>query len=123
MKHNSASLKLMARNNLYGKWGICAGFTSLHSLLVLCLSLCTLPFNGSTNLAGTIVYIIILWIITVLSSVLSSGASYFYLNICRGREFRISDLFAAFKMNPDRFIIVGLITSGISLLIQIPLYV
>lgn len=120
MKHTSAQLKQMARANLSNKWGIVIGFTAIHSLMNYVLSLCTSPFQSTTTLGNT-VYLIATLIITLLTSLFDIGAYYFYLNICRGREYHISDLFAAFKMNPDRFLIVGLIVNLPTILLQLPI--
>lgn len=119
MKHTSAQLKQMARANLSNKWGTAIGFTLLQALMISALSMCTSLFQSTTTL-GITVYLIVTLIVTLLTSLINIGGSYFYLNICRGREFRISDMFAAFKMNPDRFLIVGFILNLPSILFQLP---
>lgn len=119
MKHTSAQLKQMARANLSNKWGIVIGFTLIQALIISALFMCTSLFQSATPL-GITVYLIAALIVTLLTNLFNIGASYFYLNICRGREFRISDMFAAFKMNPDRFLIVGFILNLPSILFQIP---
>lgn len=120
MNHSSAELKQMARNNLSDKWRIAIGITVLQYLILMALSMCIAPFQSSTTFSGTIVYLVVTLIISLITGVFNAGGSYFFLNICRGREYSIKNIFAAFKMNPDRFIIVSLFTTGVSLLVQVP---
>lgn len=123
MKHSSAELKQMARNNLSGKWGIAVGFTVLELLLTIVLSIITVPFSSTYTQAGIIIYFVISLIVGLLIGLLSAGSCYFYLNICRGREYGLGDLFAAFKMHPDRFLIVSLILTGIQYIFEIPVLI
>lgn len=119
MKHTSAQLKQMARANLSNKWGIAVGLTALQTLITYAITECT-SFFQSTSTLGITVYLIATLIVTLLTSLFTIGSYHFYLNICRGREYRIGDLFSAFKMNPDRFLIVGLILNIPIILIQLP---
>lgn len=122
MNHTSAELKQMARANLSNKWNAALGLTALQTLIVFALTQCITLFQSTTPL-GTTVYIIVNLIISLLTTLLSTGASFFYLKICRGREYKITDMFAVFKMNPDRFLIVALIQNLLLLVVQIPLYI
>ena len=120
MKHSSAELKEMARNNLAGKWGIAVGFSVLEILILILLSCATVPLARAYTPFGIIIYLIASLIVGLIGSLFSAGSAYFFLNICRGREYRISDLFAAFKMHPDRFLIVALILTLIETVFQFP---
>lgn len=122
MNHTSAELKQMARANLSNKWNAVLGLTAMQTLIVFALTQCTTLFQSTTWL-GTTVYIIVNLIINLLTTLLSVGASFFYLKICRGRDYKLTDMFAVFKMNPDRFLIVALIQNLLILLVQLPLYI
>lgn len=120
MKHSSAELKMMARNILSGRWGIVISFTILEILITLALSTILLPFSGSTNALGLVLYLVVSLIISMINGLFTAGSSYFFLNICRGREYSIANLFAAFRMHPDRFLIVSLILGLCGLVAQLP---
>lgn len=119
MKHTSAQLKQMARSNLFNKWSAAISFTLIHTLMIHLLSKCPSLFQ-STDTKGIIVQLTVRLIIAMLSSLFTVGSYFFYLNICRGRTYRISNLFAAFHMNPDRFLIVSLIVQTPGILLQLP---
>lgn len=119
MKHTSSQLKQMARANLYSKWMTAIGFTAVHTLIIYLLSMCTSLFQ-STNRTGIIVQLVVRLIIAMISSLFTVGSYYFYLNICRGRTYGVNNIFAAFKMNPDRFLVVSLIVQIPAILLQIP---
>lgn len=123
MKHSSAELKQMARDNLAGKWGIAVGFTVLEILLTIALSIITTPFSVNSTPIGLAIYLLVSLILGLLIGLISAGSCYFYLNICRGREYGIGDLFAAFKMHPDRFLIVSLILTGVQYIFEIPVLI
>lgn len=119
MKHTSAQLKQMARANLGNKWRTAIGITAIHTLMIYALTTCTLLFQSTTTM-GIVVQLVVRLIISLLTGLFTAGSYYFYLNICRGRQYGISDLFAAFKMNPDRFLIVSLIIELPLLLFELP---
>lgn len=122
MNNSSAQLKRMARAALAGKWGKAAAFSVLSMLITTALTFCTIPFESSTSALGMIIYWVITLIVSLLSGLFAAGACYFYLNICRGEELKYSDLFYAFKHNPDRFLIVALITGFPTFLSTIPTF-
>lgn len=111
MKHSSAQLKKMARTALSGKWKTAALFTLLNTILTMLLSLCSLPFENSTTALSIAISWVISVIVSLISGLFSAGAAYFYLNISRGYEYKYTDLFYAFKADPDRFLIITMISS------------
>lgn len=123
MKRSSAELKEMARNHLAGKWGIVVGFTALELLITTLLSCIPLPLSKSSSSMGIISYMAATLIVSLISSLFAAGSAYFFLNISRGQEYRIKDLFAAFKMHPDRFLIVALILTLAQTVFEIPSFV
>lgn len=119
MKHTSSQLKQMARANLYNKWPIAIGLTAIHTLMIYLLNMCTSLFQ-SNDTKGIVVQLAVRLIISMISSLFTVGSYFFYLNICRGRTYNTNNLFAAFKMNPDRFLVVSLIVQLPVILLQIP---
>lgn len=119
MKHTSAQLKQMARANLNNKWFTAISFTAMHTFTLYLLDMCTSLFQ-TNDTKGIVVQMVVRLIISLISSLFTVGSYFFYLNICRGRTYTINNLFAAFKMNPDRFLIVSLIVQLPALLIQLP---
>lgn len=111
MKLNSAQIKKMARTALSGKWKTAVLLTLLYTVISTALSLCSLPFDSSTSTINVLIGWVISLIVSLLTGLLSAGSSYFFLNICRSNDFSCKDLFYAFKADPDRFLIVTLITS------------
>lgn len=120
MKHTVAQLKQMSRAILFGKWRKAVNLTIYTFALTMLLSMCTNPFVSNTTTMGTVIYCVVSLIITLISGLFSAGASYFYLNMCRGKEYHYRNLFAAFKMNPDRFLIVAFITNITTFIMTLP---
>ena len=58
---------------------------------------------------GLVTSQILVYVISLLVSVLKAGYSKMMVNICRGESFEVKDLAFAFTHHPDRFIIVHLI--------------
>ena len=120
MKRTSASLKLIARQQLSGNYG-----TPMAGILLL--GLCSfLPsfFISSTMGTGTTMGLvtsqILVYVISLLVSVLKAGYSKMMVNICRGESFEGKDLAFAFTHHPDRFIIVHLIILIVQFVIGLP---
>lgn len=120
MKHSSAELKQMARNSLTGKWGIVIGLTLLEILFTIILSAIAIPFSNGYTPLNIIIYVLVVLITSLITGLFSAGSAFFFLNLSRGREYKISDLFAAFKMHPDRFLIVSLILTAAQLIFTVP---
>ena len=120
MKRTSASLKLIARQQLSGNYG-----TPMAGILLL--GLCSfLPsfFISSTmdtsTTMGLVTSQILVYVITLLVCVLKAGYSKMMVNICRGESFGVKDLAFAFTHHPDRFIIVHLIILIVQFVIGLP---
>ncbi|MBO6134075.1 MAG: DUF975 family protein [Lachnospiraceae bacterium] len=123
---NSSELKAEAREVMIGKYGSAIGVLFLVSFLSYSISsildlilkgsnsynvtrmiqnggiLDDLSLLGNGSLTGIAMEIILL----LLFSVFITGESRFFLNICRGQEYSIKDIFFAFKNNPDKTILV-----------------
>lgn len=121
MKRSSRELKALARDTLANRYGSFIGTLIVYFLIVLgsnMLLTFAFPFRG------TVISSIIAWlasfIITLIISVFSVGLIRFSLNMCRGEQYRLSDLFFGFRTHPDKIIIAQLILTLISEICSIP---
>lgn len=121
MKPASKELKRQARENLTGHYGTTMAAFIITELIIMVLNF---PFNlayqfNPSNFQMIVTYLATL-IVSLLSVVLSSGLAYIHLNIARGKQTQLSDLFYFFSRRPDRFILAGLRLMGILLLAMVP---
>ena len=106
----TADLKGQARTALLGKWAFLAGVFLLEFLFnVILEEIVGMAFPGVSfgiTVDGHIVFsvprILCMVIIGLLSTILSVGSMFLYLNICRGKSFRFQDLFYGFTHQPER---------------------
>ncbi len=121
-KLSSKQLIVTARGQLIGKYSAAVGLTLLIALTEL---LSTLITDAVTS-AGTISYLMrlaIVFIIDLLLGVLIYGRAVFYLKLVRFNESdpgTVSDLFAGFKQNTDKAILLQLIFTAVSFLGSLP---
>lgn len=103
---SSAELKAGARERLLGHYGT-----------VICAELITLALSGTASFAvsllvdittvmGSIIYYAILFFISVLMGLFTSGTCYLYLKLICGRPASVGDLFYGFQLAPDKAITV-----------------
>ncbi len=105
MKISRKELKADARQLMIGKYGtailVLMVADLLTSLLVSLVPTLNLFAASSISILINLVIMIILFFLRVLLNV---GNEYFYLNAVRGRRYAVSDLFYAFRNQPDRII-------------------
>lgn len=108
MKHyqSSAELKAAAKECMFGNYGVAVGAILLNALIVGVVNLIVLSFTNTQTIAGTVVYYLISFIVSLLTGLLSSGTCYFYLKITCGRPVSIGDIFYGFKLCPDKTIAI-----------------
>ena len=63
-----------------------------------------------------------MFIVSLIGMIFSTGYSYMQLNICRGRDYSLSDLLYMFHNQPDRVLVAGLVVALIDTVVQIPFY-
>ena len=78
-------------------------------------------FSGS-DLLNVILGRAFLFIAALVAAVFSAGQCYLYLNIARGREARVGDIFYFFQNQPDRVIIASFVLATLDLVATIPYY-
>ncbi len=74
-------------------------------------------FSGS-DIFSQVIYQVVAFIVSLITSVFSAGLSYMYLNIVRNEKFSLGDLLFFFKNNPDRVIVASLLLSLMQLVIM-----
>lgn len=123
-KRSNAELKKMARTTLSGKWSTAIGISVLYMLIVFGLSMLSTPFVTQVHNGYFIVLgFVISFIISLITLIFAAGQIHFFMNMCRGREYRIGNLVSAFKMHPDRFIVAGLLLMLLGTVLMLPVFV
>lgn len=124
MRSTNADLKARARHSLIGKYGVVILAYLISDVVSYMLS-ALLPAiaPSGTGLLDTLQLILCIFIIFMLSMILSVGSNYLYLNIARERPYRLSDIFYCFTHQPDRIILVSLALFLINLLCLAPIFI
>ena len=92
---------------------IVGAITGTVSLTVgLLVDLSTIP--------GTIIYYAIMFLVSVLTGLFSSGSAYLYLKLICGRPVSVSDLFYGFQLCPDKAITIQAWITLITYLSSLP---
>lgn len=108
MKRSSSELKSLAKGKLIGNYAIPMGAMVLVILISIVVTLFTsYTFIRTASMSGLVIYYVSSLIISILLSILSVGICSLFLNLCRNREYKISDILYGFRNNPDH--VIGLI--------------
>ena len=129
-----SDLKLEAKDQLLGNYGIATG--SLALLFVLLYSLMTIvttavtgvgvsgqnpnPIIDQSTITGQLAMNVLSAVLAAISAVLSTGYTYVIRRIADGEKAAVSDLFYVFRHHPDKVVIVSLIMTGIQILLLLP---
>ena len=114
--------KRYARKSLSGKWIVAiaamliVGFIQLVGML-----LGTALFPG-TSILATVAGEVFTFVVSLIVMIFSTGYCYLRLNMCRGREYNLSNIFYVFHNQPDRVLIAGFVVAIINIVAQIPFY-
>lgn len=122
MNYKSRDLKKMARIVLNKNWGYPIFLTLTYMLLIMMISIVSSFFGLGTTTYSAILAWVATVILSLITGLFAAGLSYAYLNLSRGIPSTTKDLFAAFRMSPDRFLIVGLIMSIPNYLMTLPTF-
>ena len=126
-----SDLKLKAKDQLLGNYGIATGsfallFVFIYTLIAIVMSAFTytlrqdLYLGGTMTLAQDIEVSIIGIIIGAISVTFSVGYIQIMRKIALGEQPFISDLFHVFKNHPDKVIIISLILGGAQFILLLP---
>lgn len=102
----SKQLKARARQTLLGHYSLpITGLLLLFLITTILESLINRAIPFSTG--GLLIGYFSLLIVSLFTSLLDAGYSYLFLNMARQKEYRLSDLFFAFKNMPDHAILIS----------------
>lgn len=114
--------KACAKQLLSGKWGIAIlAMLAAPALNTIGTMIAIQLFPGDSFLPWLLSEAF-LFIVTLLSMVLSTGYNYMLLNMARGREYRFGNLIYMFKKGSDGVLSAALIVSLIDTVLMIPFY-
>lgn len=114
--------KSYAKEFLRGKWGIAIiGMMAAPFVNTVGMMVAGNLFPG-TAFPAWILGEIFLLIVSLLSMIVSTGYNYMLLNMARGREYRMGDLFCMFRKGSDGILVAGFIISLIDTVMMIPFY-
>ena len=121
MSVSAKELTRRSRAILSGRYSLPMGAFAVSQVISTCISL---PFDISLQSNPTVFQFIIselaTAIISLLYIVLKGGQAYVHLNMARGKNASIADVFRYFSRRPDRFILSGIILIGILLPVVLP---
>lgn len=120
MKRNSAAIKLIARENLSGRYGTPMAALLLMVLCSLLPSMLIVNTMSTATVLGIVTTQLLNYMVSLLVAVVGAGYAKLMLNISRQEPFAVKDLFFAFSHHPDRFIIVHLILLVIQFVFALP---
>lgn len=103
---SSSELKASAREHLLGHYGTVIGAELILLVFSGAASMCANLLVDITTVIGSIIYYAILFFISILMGLFTSGTCYLYLKLICGRPIGISDLFYGFQFAPDKAIAV-----------------
>lgn len=103
---SSAELKASAREHLLGHYGTVIGAFMITGLLTSVITLAVSLIVDLSTIPGTIIYYTIMFLVSILTGLFSSGSAYLYLKLICGRPVSVGDLFYGFQLCPDKAIII-----------------
>lgn len=101
---SSAELKALAREHLLGHYGTVIGAEVILLGLTGSVSLAVSLLVDITTVVGSIIYYAILFFVSILMGLFTSGTCYLYLKLICGRPVSVGDLFYGFQLAPDKAI-------------------
>lgn len=121
MKRSSKELKALARDTLVNRYGSFMGIFLVYLLITIGMNmLLNVGFPYRYTVVSAIISRLAAVIIALIVSVFSVGLIRFALNMCRGQDYRLSDLFFGFRTHPDRIIVAQFVLVLITEIIFIP---
>ncbi len=122
MNRPCKELKRIARGNLNNRYTIPMGAAIIASIITAMIEL---PFSmlQATNIttAHAITFYIAEFIILLISMVISVGQLKLHLSMARKQKYTFSQLFYAFKNQPDRYLVAALLQIFLLILTLIPM--
>lgn len=117
---SSAELKASAREHLLGHYGTMIGAFMIVGAITGTATLAVSLLMDLTTIPGTIIYYAIMFLVSVLTGLFSSGSAYLYLKLICGRPISVGDLFYGFQLYPDKAIVIQAWITLITYLSNLP---
>ena len=103
---SSAELKASAREHLLGHYGTAIGAFLIYVALMGTVTIAVSLLVDLSTIPGTIIYYAIMFLVSILTGLFSSGSAYLYLKLICGRPVSVGDLFYGFQLCPDKAITI-----------------
>ncbi|MDE5717447.1 MAG: DUF975 family protein [Lachnospiraceae bacterium] len=103
---SSAELKASAREHLLGHYGTVIGAFLILGALMGAVTIAVGLLMDLSTIPGTVIYYAIMFLVSVLTGLFSSGSAYLYLKLICGRPVSVGDLFYGFQLCPDKAILI-----------------
>ena len=120
MKRTSANLKTLAREALTGNFALPVSAYLLITIVTSVLSMVVTGFLDVSNTISLVTSQILVYLFSLLSSLLMVGYDKMILNLNRRQPYTLGKIFYAFSHNPDRFIVVNFILLLVGILVSLP---
>lgn len=120
---SSAELKASAKERMLGHYGTAVGAVLITMCIVGTLNFITFLLVDTTTAAGTVLYYIIEFLLSLFSGLFTSGTTYLYLEIICGRPASAGDIFHGFSICPNKAILIQGWISLISYIANIPMFI
>lgn len=105
---SSAELKGLAKEHLFGKYGVVVSAVALVFMIERFISFSCTALIDLNTLPGIILNFIITFILVVFSGLLTSGSTYLYLKLTCERPVMLNDVFYGFKLFPNKALLIQL---------------
>ena len=115
-----AELKRLARMQMGGRTGVLIGAMVLSNLITYAASYIVAAIIPTSSPVMYVLNYVVTFMVQLISAVLQTGLCLLHLHAACNMECRISDLFYAFKNNPDKSIKIGAVLAVIQAICMIP---
>lgn len=113
-------MKVSAREHLLGHYGTVIGAFLIVVAIMGAISLAVSLIVDISTIPGTVIYYAIMFLVSVLTGLFSSGSAYLYLKLICGRPVSVGDLFYGFQLCPDKAIVIQAWITLITYLSSLP---
>lgn len=120
---SSAQLKRLSLVQLEGKFGLAVGMYATHAAITLLVNLIISALIPNYNILGLILSLATSFIATTILSLFQVGYTLFSLNIACGQPHSFLDLFAGFRQNTEKALIISLVVTALSYVVQFVTYI
>lgn len=121
---SSVELKASAKEHMFGRYGSAVGAYLLVTFLTGFVTLSVSSLSGNTvSVFATLIHYTLLFAVSVLTGLLSSGTAYFYLKIVTGHRATVNDIFAGFRMYSDKALMIQAWITLITYIGSLPEYI